>query len=328
MGTIVSLNSENEKSILEKTIEILKKSGVAIVPTDTVYGIVCDGENDCAKNNIYKIKNRPDSKPLIGFVKSIGQAESLAFIPEKFLPFISNRWPGRHTFIFKTKISSSYVVSEEKTIALRIPDFRFINLLCESFLFLASTSANISSKGSVSSVRKLPEEITNLVSIIIDGGEICGKESAIWDMTQNIPKLLRGRILFVCSGNSCRSPMAQAILQNILKIPINVISAGIETNFSGCMSQQAIEVLEETGIKVENFVPRSLTKEIVDFSDLVFVMEEKHKERVLKYSPKAYDKTFVLNIPDPAGMDIFQYRRTRDIIKQRISEIVLTRIKI
>ncbi|MCM8788952.1 MAG: L-threonylcarbamoyladenylate synthase [Candidatus Omnitrophica bacterium] len=328
MTTILRLNLNSEKEILEKTADILKKSGIAIVPTDTVYGLVCDGDSESAKKNIYIIKKRVETKPLIAFVRSIEQAEKIAFISKLSLPFILNRWPGRNTFVFRAKIESRYIVARDHTVGLRIPAHGFINRLCDSFTFLASTSANISSYGSACCVEQIDSSIVDRVSITVDGGKVTGRESAIWDMTQDTPKLIRGRVLFVCSGNSCRSPMAQAILQKFVKGSIVVISAGIEPDFYGSASRESIEAMKEVGIDVQKFVSKSLTREMVEFSDLVFVMEEKHRERVLQLFPQAYDRVFVLNVQDPAGGDIFKYRQIRDIIKQRIITDVLTRIKI
>ncbi|MCX7704942.1 MAG: hypothetical protein N2115_01620 [bacterium] len=139
---------------------------------------------------------------------------------------------------------------------------------------------------------------------------------------------MRGKVLFVCSGNSCRSPMAQAIFQKFVDRRITVVSAGTETNFSGSISREAVEVLREDGIDIENFVSSVIKKEIIEFSDLIFVMEEKHRKMVLELFPNASDRTFVLNIPDPAGGNIYEYRRIRDIIKEKIHDCVLTRIKI
>ncbi|HOK79693.1 MAG TPA: L-threonylcarbamoyladenylate synthase [bacterium] len=329
MANIVNLLTNSQKEIVEKVIVALKNSGVAIVPTDTVYGLVCDGENDCAKENVYLLKNRPESKPLIGFIRDIEIAKNIAYIPDGFLSFISNRWPGRHTFIFQSKIESSYIVGNDKTIALRIPDYPLINNLCDSFSILASTSANISFSKSACCIEKIDAELLEKVAIVVDGGEILGRESAIWDMTEGIPQLIRGRVLFVCSGNSCRSPMAQALLKNVIgDKKIEVLSAGTDTNFSGRASKATIDVLRETGISIENFVSTLLTEHLVECADLIFVMEEKHRERVLEIMPQAMDKIFVLNVPDPAGGDIFQYREIRDIIKERIEREVLTRIKI
>ncbi|HXK45660.1 MAG TPA: L-threonylcarbamoyladenylate synthase, partial [bacterium] len=144
MAHIVNLMENSQEVVLEKVMMALKNSNVAIVPTDTVYGIVCDGKNDFAKENLYILKNRPESKPLIGFTKDMEMAKKVAHISENFLPFITKRWPGRNTFIFQSKIESNHIVGKDKTIALRIPDYSFINNLCDSFPMLASTSANVS----------------------------------------------------------------------------------------------------------------------------------------------------------------------------------------
>jgi len=71
-----------------------------------------------------------------------------------------------------------------------------------------------------------------------------------------------------------------------------------------------------------------LNERIIEDADLIFVMEEKHREKVLQRKPEALDKIFILNVPDPAGGNIFQYREIRDIIRERIKKEVLTRMKI
>ncbi len=121
--------------------------------------------------------------------------------------------------------------------------------------------------------------------------------------------------------------MAQAILQKFVDRKITVMSAGTERNFSGSISYESKEVLMEDGIDIQNFISSVVTGDIIEFSDLIFVMEEKHREKVLELSPGATDKVFVLNVSDPAGGNIYHYRRIRDIIKEKIRDIVLTRIE-
>lgn len=328
MAEIVKLTQNTEKDIIDKITSVLKNSGIVVVPTDTVYGLVCDGENDFAKKNIYTLKGRPENKPLIAFVKDIEQAKKIAHIQNHFLDFVMNRWPGRNTFIFKSKIESKYLVPSDSTIGIRVPDFPLINEMCSVFPYLASTSANISFAGSASIIEEIPTEIKDRVSLVVDVGKLSGTESAIWDMTGFQPRLVRGKILFVCSGNSCRSPMAQFMLKHaISKSPIDVVSAGTNTIINGRPSQEAVEVMRETGIIMDEFITQQLTKEIIDSSDLVFTMEEKHRYMILQMSSTSCDKITVLNIPDPAGRNILCYREVRDIIKDKIKTEVLTRIK-
>jgi len=67
----LKLNENNNEELLTVAGEIVQGGGVAVVPTDTVYGIVCDGLNKIAKDRIFEIKGRPGNKPLIGFVNTI-----------------------------------------------------------------------------------------------------------------------------------------------------------------------------------------------------------------------------------------------------------------
>ena len=86
---------------------LLKRGGVIICPTDTVYGFLADASNKKAVEKIYKIKNRPKSKPLSIFVKDFKMVKEVAVIDEKQAKILSEFLPGNHTFILKKKPSQA-----------------------------------------------------------------------------------------------------------------------------------------------------------------------------------------------------------------------------
>src|SRR5574343_240827 len=105
---------------LPQIARFIKRGGVAICATDTVYGFLALKDNKKATNKIYKIKKRPKSKPLPIFVKDITMAKCLAKIDKKQEKIIKKYWPGRYTFVFKQ-------IGSKKTVALRIPRYKFLN---------------------------------------------------------------------------------------------------------------------------------------------------------------------------------------------------------
>lgn len=187
----IKLNENNLKETINILEDIIKKGGLAIVPTDTVYGIICDGKNSVSKHKIFTLKGRKFDKTLIGFVESLQSAEQFAYIPEEFLSFIKTRWPGKNTFIFKSKSNLEYFVTPQNTIGLRIPDFPLINKLTKKTNILASTSANVSGEKSPSSFEEISKKIKDGIDICIDGGKIYGKASTLWDLTGKKPIILR-----------------------------------------------------------------------------------------------------------------------------------------
>ena len=84
--------------------------------------------------------------------------------------------------------------------------------------------------------------------------------------------------------------------------------------------------MKRTGIEIRNFVSKPLNFKMIEEADIIFVMEKHHKYKILSLVPEAKDKIFILNVPDPAGKEISHYERIRDIIKEKIENIVLERI--
>ncbi|MDD5606383.1 MAG: L-threonylcarbamoyladenylate synthase [Candidatus Pacebacteria bacterium] len=149
---------------MEEIIKILKRKGVIVFPTDTVYGLLADYSFEEAVNKVYKIKKR-DKKPLPIFVKDIKMAEQLALINKKQKAFLEKIWPGKITVILNRKNSS-------ETIALRMPDYPLLNQLLKKYNKpLTGTSANISGKGSLTKIKEVRKQIKQ-ADLIVDVGDL------------------------------------------------------------------------------------------------------------------------------------------------------------
>ncbi|MBR2568948.1 MAG: low molecular weight protein arginine phosphatase [Paenibacillus sp.] len=104
-------------------------------------------------------------------------------------------------------------------------------------------------------------------------------------------------ILFVCTGKTCRSPMAESMLRHMAKsrgVTIEVQSAGVSAWDGTPMSQHAKEVLEQRKMSNEQFRSHALTGQAVAWADLVLTLTLGHKQHVLQRFPEAADKTFTL----------------------------------
>lgn len=183
-------------------LEIIKNrlinDGVIIYPTDTVYGVGASIDSLKGLCKIYEIKERDFKSPLIALLSKVEYVEKIAIIDEEkktIIEKLANRfWPGALTIILNKKETvPDIIVSEGKTIGVRIPDLKLAQEIIESIGgILPTTSANISGEKTPRSFEELSEEFKKRVDIVVDGGKSpLGMESTILDLTKTFPKILR-----------------------------------------------------------------------------------------------------------------------------------------
>lgn len=131
---------------VKEAIEVLKKGGSIVYPTDTVYGLGCNACEYKAVEQIFRVKERVFQKPLSVIARNMAWVKEIAFVPPKLEPMLEKLWPGAITVILARKPVIPAIVSAGKdTIGVRIPDSPITDMLMAKFGYpLISTSANIS----------------------------------------------------------------------------------------------------------------------------------------------------------------------------------------
>ncbi len=196
---IIKINPKNPSlKAIKLAAEIIKKGGVIIYPTDTIYGIGANALSREAVNKVYKIKERPDNKPLSAVVNDIKMAKKYCIIGKMREEIFSALLPGAFTLVFPGKISkkSKILTMRDGTLSIRIPDYKITALLAKELKIpFTATSANISGlpgSGDIRKVLKQLENKKNQIDLVLYAGVLPKRNpSVIIDLTGDEPKIAR-----------------------------------------------------------------------------------------------------------------------------------------
>jgi L-threonylcarbamoyladenylate synthase len=165
--------------VLDELADVLRSGGVALLPTDTIYGLHAIAANQQAVDRIAAMKERPSEKAFVVIAASVEQLESIGVtVPD----VLRNTWPAPLTAILH---------SGETTVAARVPDLDWLRSLLDRTGPLVSTSANRSGEAPITSPEMLDPAMKNRLDALLDQGIHDGNPSTIVDFTGNEPRMVR-----------------------------------------------------------------------------------------------------------------------------------------
>ncbi len=165
----------------ENLIEILKTGGIAVIPTDTIYGIVACAENEKSVEKIYSARQRASEKPCIILISRIEDLDRFNIrISKEERRVLSEVWPGPVSVILECyEEKFKYLHRGTNSLAFRMPKSEFLENVIKEIGPLLAPSANIEGEAPAQTVEEAINYFGEKVSTYIDGGKISGKPSKI-----------------------------------------------------------------------------------------------------------------------------------------------------
>ena len=179
------MKDQSPEDQIKEAVKILKKGGIVIFPTDTVYGIGCCFDDKDAISRLYKIKKTPESQPFPILVSDLSQVEKLAVINKTGEELIKKYWPGALTIVLQSK-------EGKNKIGFRMPDSALIKSIIDGVGEpLIGTSANFHGSRAPRSYGEIDPDFIKLADFVLKGECQLEMESTVIDATVDPPKVLR-----------------------------------------------------------------------------------------------------------------------------------------
>jgi protein-tyrosine phosphatase len=339
-------------NVVRQAAAVLEGGGLVALPTETVYGLCCRAGLPAAVSALFVAKGRPREKRLPFLIPdAASMTDFVNDVPPSAHRLAERFWPGPLTL----------VLGPGDGFALRVPAHDLTRAILRAVgRPVHGTSANLSGEAAATTAEQVAEAFPEGVDLIVDGGPSrFGVASTVVRIPflGGRPRVLRAgalpaedllsvgarTVLLVCTGNTCRSPMAEVALKAMLgerlcvaadalpSVGVRVHSAGLSAWPGQALSDGAWAVLADAGLDPGMHTSREATRAFVADADLIYAMTASHADALRQMFPEAASRVAELDVEggdvaDPVGGDASVYEATfaqiRGLLESRIQDIL------
>jgi len=352
---------------VQRGAELLRRGGLVVFPTETVYGVGACVTKERGMKRLRELKSRGAGKPFSVHIPDAAAVGRYVELSSSALlrRLVAKTLPGPITIIAEADEATierklgelglppdaRNLLYHDHTIGLRCPDHPVASELLGAVSSpVVASSANRAKQPPPADAEAARNALDDKVDVILDGGPSRhSKASTIVKVTSSgleviregvfdkryLEKIITRRLLFVCSGNTCRSPMAERLARVELARRLGtkpdrladhgwvVSSAGAYALADGEMTPEARQAMEKLDVPSPAHQARALSAEMINQAERVFCMTESHRRAVLAVAPDAAPRTQRLDpagdVEDPIGAGVNDYVQTARRIQQAIS---------
>jgi tRNA threonylcarbamoyl adenosine modification protein (Sua5/YciO/YrdC/YwlC family) len=356
-------SADDTRDCVHRAVQALAEGKLVAFPMETVYAVAASALDEGAITRLVKAKRlKSDTRPFTLGIRSA--EEALDYVPN--MPALGQRlarrcWPGPVTIVCQNHHPESLLsrlsptvqkaLTPDGTVGLRVPGHpMFLDTLKLIVGPVALTSANRAGATEPVTAQDVIASLGDDVSLILDDGRTrFGQSSSVVQIDDGHFKMLRCgvvsqqtlqrlsalSIVFVCTGNTCRSPMADVLCRTLiakrLGCPIGeledrgvmISSAGISASMGARPSPEAVAVMAEMGIDLGGHASQPLGPQLIRHADIIWTMTRSHRQAILQQWPETAGRVHLLSldgqdVSDPIGHPIDQYRRCVEQIKAEL----------